>query len=89
MQIYVKLPDNKTIRFDVEAHYTINNAKALVRYKEGIPTNQQRLIFETTQLEDGCKLSDYGLVEGAILKNSFKLKVLRLKFYFKVIFFML
>ena len=65
MHVYVKVLEGKTIRFDVEAHNTINNVKALVRYKEGIPTGQQRLIFQSEPLEDDhASLLDHGIVEG-------------------------
>eukprot|EP00617_Octactis_speculum_P004996 CAMPEP_0185791254 /NCGR_PEP_ID=MMETSP1174-20130828/158269_1 /TAXON_ID=35687 /ORGANISM="Dictyocha speculum, Strain CCMP1381" /LENGTH=123 /DNA_ID=CAMNT_0028486179 /DNA_START=431 /DNA_END=802 /DNA_ORIENTATION=- len=74
MQLFVKTLDGKTVTVDAEEEDTIEDIKNRIMEKEGVPTDQQRLIFGGKQLEGQKTLADYDVKEDSTFHMVLRLR---------------
>ncbi|KHN85901.1 Ubiquitin-60S ribosomal protein L40 [Toxocara canis] len=66
-QIFLRTLDDRTITLEVSPVTTVEELKEIIAQREHVDVDEQRLLFEAEQLEDGYTLDDYGIQRGSTI----------------------
>ena len=74
MQIFIKTLNGKTLTLDAVHNESVGKLKVKIFEKEGVPTEQQRLLFSGKQLEDSRTIGDYNIQKSNTLHLCLRLR---------------
>ncbi|XP_061117767.1 polyubiquitin-like [Conger conger] len=73
-QVFLRNDKNAMHTYDVAPGETVTQFKLKVQHKEGVLVQQQWLVYESKQLEDGRTLEDYGIKAGSHINLLLRLR---------------
>lgn len=74
MNIFVKTFTGTTIPLEINPSFTLNGVKNLIQEREGIPPDQQRLVFDGRQFEGKFRVGDYKIEHNSTLHLVLRLR---------------
>ncbi|XP_035236260.1 polyubiquitin-B-like [Anguilla anguilla] len=73
-QVFLKTTTGQTHTYDVSPGETVSEFKLKVQNKEQVAVQQQRLVYGSKELQDGCKLEDYDITAGSTIHLVLRLR---------------
>ncbi|XP_060763892.1 polyubiquitin-B-like isoform X2 [Neoarius graeffei] len=73
-QVFVKNEKGQTKTYNITDDETVDQLMAEICQIEGVPVDQQRLIYNGQQLNSGRKLKDYNIISGSTIYMTLRLR---------------